>query len=544
MSSVRLGFPFHFLVGMAALAGAVQAQAAVKSPACPQMVALGQTVVPGQYVGINPAPGRVKIPTAFDTPGFVQAYGKPAIEWDQNDVAAAMKEAATCGQTLKKARDVAGIKAVTVLYQGFGALRSAVGTMAASEPKLDSMLKTLLADPATPGALDALGVVLSVRDGGAEAWKNSSTALRNSAMRLRITDPANSHAQYLLTTMADVPAKSWDRVFPPVEERRTQVHDQVVADTKAQIDAVPANEGGLRGMDRTMKIIESQIGPSLTQADMKVLADAATARRGAIEDAMLADETARVAAVPADANGLQQLRVIQAGPLRKILSPERMAVLDTRVAERRTAIGSVVTDAQIKRLDQFPETMAGLRDLDVFKNQTAGGLAALVGPSASGRFRDAAEKRASVIGEKAFPPFQKALAAMPETDEGLAELERALAEIKGPIAGMAPPIRARYTEAAVKRHDQIAAAVQKADARLAKLPLAGGVFVDRRLNAKMEFRNKERVYVTFVGETTEAGYEQDGDRLIVRLPQANMVFKRDGAWIRGNDLNLKRQAAK
>ncbi len=39
----------------------------------------------------------------------------------------------------------------------------------------------------------------------------------------------------------------------------------------------------------------------------------------------------------------------------------------------------------------------------------------------------------------------------------------------------------------------------------------------------------------------EGEFEEDGDRVIVRLPQGHMVFTRSGAWLKGNTMEMKRQ---
>lgn len=170
------------------------------------------------------------------------------------------------------------------------------------------------------------------------------------------------------------------------------------------------------------------------------------------------------------------------------------------------------------------------------------GLNELAGSTQADRFDAAARQRAATIGEAGFAPFRSALTAMPATDEGLAELDLALSQIEAPISRLDPPLRDRYVDAVAQRRDAIVKAVAKEDARLATLPLAGGVFVDRGVNARFELRDAKRLYMTVFDQTTEAGYELDRDRLIVRLPTGNQVFARQGAWIRGYDLNLKREA--
>lgn len=133
---------------------------------------------------------------------------------------------------------------------------------------------------------------------------------------------------------------------------------------------------------------------------------------------------------------------------------------------------------------------------------------------------------------------------MPATEEGLVEFDNTLNQVEGSFRGLETPLRDRYVEAAAERRAEIVAAVEKEDARLAKLPLSGGVFTDRESGAKLEFRDRSRVYLTIFNETTEAQYEVDGDRVIIRMPTANQVFTRQGVWIRGSDLNFKRQAEK
>jgi len=97
-------------------------------------------------------------------------------------------------------------------------------------------------------------------------------------------------------------------------------------------------------------------------------------------------------------------------------------------------------------------------------------------------------------------------------------------------------------EAATKRRQEIVAAVEKQDSRLARLPLAGGLFLDGETGAKLEFRNRSRVYLKMFNETKEAEYEVDGERVIIRLPTEDLVFMGEGPRIRGSGLNFKCQA--
>lgn len=544
MTRVRSGIIIPLFIGFMATTNTPAADAAIKSPACPELAALGQQIVPGKVVPINATPSRFTLPAAFVSPSFEQMYGAPALAWSPDDMAAAIKQSADCIAAAKKARNAAETQALANLWRSLGALRATLGSIAVMEPRLDATLKALLEDPPSRGALDALMAAASVRDGSANSMQKAAKDLRDSAYRLHASDPALIHAETLFKMLSDVPAKSWGRVFPPIDKRIVEVRQWVIDDVHAQINATPETLQGLQGLGRLLQKARTELAVSLSEAELAQLDVAAKTWHEAIEDALAAQEAAKIDAIPATAEGLNQLRLTQQSQVRTALSPARVAALDQRIAARREAIGSAVTDEQMKRLDAFPSTMAGLTDLDAFKNRTIRDLEALAGAAAAARFGDAATKRATAIGDAAFGPFHQALGEMPATEEGLAELDNALAQITGPIDGLKAPVQARYVEAAAQRREEIVRAVEKENARLAKLPLSGSIFVDRETQAKLEFRNRSRLYLTMFDQTVEAEYGVDGDRVIIRLPNGNQVFTRQGAWIRGQDLNFKRQTDK
>jgi hypothetical protein len=287
------------------------------------------------------------------------------------------------------------------------------------------------------------------------------------------------------------------------------------------------------------------MGRWLPEAEIANLDKIAGLRRDAIEDGLLAKESARIAALPANADGLNQLRMAKASPVRAALSAPRVAALDAKVVARRDEIGKLVTDEQIKQLDQYPSSLSGLRDIDAFKTNAARGLEVLAGPEAARRFQEAAVKRMNKVGEESFPAFRKALGEVQGNEEGLAGFDQAVAEVRGPIGMLNADVRSRYLDAVQKRRAELVAAVEKENARLAKLPLLGAVYADPSAGAKIEFRNKTRVYITMFGDmTVEGEYEVDGERVIIRTPRSNDVFKREGAWLRGAMLNLRRVAEK
>jgi len=535
---------FFLFVGIAVALTPSYAAAAIKSPSCQALAALGREIVPNQNVPINRTPSRFSLPGPFATPRTEEIYGAPALAWSQGDVAAAIKGAGDCATAAKKARNAADAQALATLWRSLGGLRGTLGAIAATEPKIDTLLKTLLEDERSRLTLDALIIVASVRDGGPESFQKTPALIRESSLRHMSSGSVHSHAQNLLKALSDAPEGSWQRVFPPLDARIAEMRAWAVDDAVAGFAALPDSIQGIGQIERVLQKAQKELAFALDEAQLARVDEAAKARREAIEEALLTGETARVDGAPTTAAGLDQLRQIQQGQVRSVLTPARVAALDGKIAARREVIGNAVADEQIKRLDQFPDTLAGLADLDGFATNTQRGLLALAGPAPAARFQEAATKRAGAIGEAAFKPFRKALDDMPATEEGLGELDRALGEVKGPIDKLAAPLRARYDEAVGKRRKEIVAAVEKENAKLARLPLAGGVYVDPETGAKLEFRNRSRAYLTMFNETKEGEYEVDGDRVIFRLPTTNIVFTRQGAWIRGGGASLKRQSDK
>lgn len=535
---------FGIALGAVLIGGA--AEAAIKPVSCAALVKFGQEIDARQVVPVGQGQGRLALPAAYMSPRAEQLFGQPTLDWTPDDVAAAIKMAGDCSNEAKRAKRRDDIQALTAVWQSLAQVRSTLGSIAATNQKIDQRLKALLeAQPSRPTLVSLVVVATAARDGSADALQKGDKALRDHSVQINAWHPVHSQAQAILGLLADAPAKSRQMLVPAVEKRTAEVRQWVVDDVKASIDATPESPDGLKALGNSVAKTKAELAAWLPSSDLASFDSMAEARRNAIEDALLAKEMARIDAAPPNADGLNRLRMAQAGPVKAALSPARVASLDKRMAARHDEIGKAVTDEQIKRLDQFPATMAGLRDLDAFRSNTSNGLQALAGPDFAARFQEAAVKRASKIGEESFGPFRKAIADIPENEQGLATFDAALAEIRGPIGTLDANVRSRYLEAATKRREAIVAAIAKEDARLAKLPLVGAVFADKDAGAKLEFRNKTRVYITVLqDQTAEGEYEVDGDKVIIRTPRSNDVFKRDGAWLRGAMLNLKRQPEK
>jgi hypothetical protein len=533
------------LAGIAALAQPTAAGAAVKIPSCGELVGLGQEPDLRKLAPLNQVQGRFALPAPYVGPRAEELFGQPTLAWTQQDLAAVIKATGDCAAAAKKARKVPDAQALAAVWQSLGGVRSTLGGVAVTEQRLDQRLEGFLGiEPSRP-TLVSLMAVASVRDGTAASMAKAAQALKDHSVQINAWHPVHSQAQYTLDLLRDTPEKSWAKVFPPIDKRIVEVRQWVIDDAKAAINATPETPEGLRAMAPALARTKAELSRWLPEAEIATLDKIAGLRRDAVEDGLVAKEAARIAALPPNADGLNQLRMVQASPVRAALSARRVAALDAKVVARRDEIGKVVTDEQIKQLDQYPSSLPGLRDIDAFKTNTARGLEALAGPEAARRFQEAAVKRMNKVGEESFPAFRKALGEVQGNEEGLAGFDEAVAEVRGPIGVLDAGMRTRYQDAIQKRRVELVAAVEKENARLVKLPLQGAVYADPRGGAKIEFRNKTRVYITMFGDmTVEGEYEVDGDRVIIRTPRSNDVFKREGAWLRNAMLNLRRMPEK
>ena len=73
-------------------------------------------------------------------------------------------------------------------------------------------------------------------------------------------------------------------------------------------------------------------------------------------------------------------------------------------------------------------------------------------------------------------------------------------------------------------------------------PLSGRSYADRSGSTTLEFGDDGKAYFTQAGgQTIVAPYEEEDElRVLVTLPQATVVFTREGRWLVGGPLQLQR----
>src|SRR3546814_12150492 len=98
--------------------------------------------------------------------------------------------------------------------------------------------------------------------------------------------------------------------------------------------------------------------------------------------------------------------------------------------------------------------------------------------------------------------------------------------------------KTRFLEIVVAKRNAILAEITEEQSG----SLDGRTYADRSGSTKLEFDDDGRAYFTQAGgQTIVAPYEEDGEtRVLVTLPQATVVFTREGRWLVGGPLQLQR----
>jgi hypothetical protein len=219
--------------------------------------------------------------------------------------------------------------------------------------------------------------------------------------------------------------------------------------------------------------------------------------------------------------------------------------LEAHAIARRNGIADAVLKAGTDKLAEFPANYEGLAQLDGFQQNYRNQIGPQIGNTRLASFDGAVKSRAAQITKSALPEFEKRLVALPDTRDGLAALDEMMQGEVTRLTRLDPSVAQSYGEPAAKRRAAMLAVVEKEEKRLEAKALPGQSFATPNGMLKIEFRDKARAYVTApTGDMVEANWEQDGKRVIVRVPNSNMVLERQGGNLVGGGWVLRPVAAK
>ncbi|HEY9548400.1 MAG TPA: hypothetical protein VIR45_02775, partial [Kiloniellaceae bacterium] len=165
-------------------------------------------------------------------------------------------------------------------------------------------------------------------------------------------------------------------------------------------------------------------------------------------------------------------------------------------------------------------------------------LLRLLAPEDAAAVREAADERRSAIGEEIFEMVEDELDEMDDSEQSLAVIDTALLPGINGWPASAGAQKTRILDAVVTKRNAILAAITEEQLG----PLDGRSYADRSGSTKLEFGDDGKAYFTQAGgQTIVAPYEEEDElRVLVTLPQATVVFTREGRWLVGGPLQLRR----
>ena len=535
--------------------------ASITMPDCAQMTAFALTLRGAKSL---PYPGSV--PAPFQGANFTKLFGVPAFSWTTADLAAANYALNSCMDTAQHANQQREFAALGALDSDLHRIQQAKIKMNGLENKFDTTFGALLALPPTREQLMALvmldraykeradktGISLSYwkwfdsvsrpyfmwRDGVADSNLLNTKAF-NYAWDL--TNQIGEYGDWISTHM-----------YPTLTEKRAGLSTAVIASEMSKLAASPETLDGLNTLEamaeKYMKVDRLFLGP----ADIRALAKAKSDRQTQIGAILERNLEVQIAAVTDDTSGLNQLNMVSGGAVFAALEPQQREAVIARVGQRSNAILDTISAKDIAHLATYPHTLDGLSELTadtrkIHSNST------VIGQVRMARFDAAAETRAATIGNAALPTFRKMLAIVPETNAGLAQINAITAKYEDVFGVLPPDLKRRYLNALEVRKGEINAAITAESARLAALPLVGGVFEDKKIGVTLTFRNSTHAILAInsksAGSATgnamyDVTWEQDGTMVILHgTPEGSPIFLRQGDALVGNGLDLVRLAA-
>jgi hypothetical protein len=507
---------------------------------------------------------------------MVALYGKTGPEFTEEDVAQARQGAKDCARQVGKAeaKILAGLE--RIYGRDLGATLKAI---AKAEGQLAAGLEAFAAAPA---GLDKLRAITGLR--ALETWDRDGyqAAVRHMSRSFsKVTDG-------VVRSLASLPqAAVAERVLPAVEPDYAESLEIAVTEVGQQIDAIEASERSLQRYDREAGKITEPLERLLPEEARAALADAVAARRAAIEQELVAAGLEKLAASPPGPPSLGMIENAASGSLMRVLSPEaaegfrgtlrqrrqevalaivesvpadvqglaalpqiadalgtskadlvgeaEQAALQAAIAEKQAAAGAIVTKELLAAIAATPMETSAFAALDRSADER---LLRLLAPADAAAVREAAGERRDAIGDELFELVEDELDDMDDSEKSLAIIDTALLPGIGGWPASADAQKTRFLDAVVTKRNAILAEITETQLG----SLSGRSYADRSGSTKLEFGDDGKAYFTQAGgQTIVAPYEEEDElRVLVTLPQATVVFTREGRWLVGGPLQLQR----
>jgi len=344
--------------------------------------------------------------------------------------------------------------------------------------------------------------------------------------------PAGDAARTLVAALRPLPEAEIAAVVHPVAAARIpSLRRELREGLVQEIKGVEASTRGLTLLDRHAQSAERDYAAGLGTEEMQRVEAAIVARRAEIGESIRDGLIRQAGGMPLSVTGHSQLALFEQQLQRypELIGEANVAAVLAAVELRRAQIGEAIRDEIIGQVQATPVGIQAFRRLDEIAPER---LLALLPETEARKVRAAVSERRQTVAAELLPQ----LAALPETDDALLEIEEViLPELeRWPASALAE--HAPIERAAQERHAAILVAVNRAEAG----PLRGRVYEGSFLT--VEFIDEGRVVATAGLSPPAAGtYEEIADgRVIVTVNNDAMVFTREGARLISGPIQIRR----
>lgn len=416
-----------------------------------------------RWVEVDGRSTGLTLVAAVASAAFAETFGKPLLSWTGDDFTTFDRAMNQCIRTATSERrfdaqkQLIELRRVVKFHRG-----QPYNTVIRARARVAEHFETLQALPASATKLKVLALLARL---GELDRRDGITEVRQPIERMGgdIELPAREVASNLHA----LPQPEADAYLERIRQERDALADAVLADIRETIAAAPASLQGLADIEHALTGELGQVRELLPRDSVSELQATASAARVRAWEAI----EAQIAAIPADAAGSRRLDALATSAAARNLGREDAARLQQLVQTRRSQVGNAAVAQAIDGLDDFPDSLAGLRDFVAYAREQRSVLGRQVmgrqrQPFENAYYEQHQERLAAVHDE-----FDAALADVPASPEGVTRIKALLEDIDAPA-------RSDLYLAGMDRAREIAAATARAERRARCAEALGTADVD------------------------------------------------------------------
>lgn len=505
------------------------------------------------------------LPRAFQDPAFAELFGAPALEWGADDATEVAAHVYACG---KQAGGEHRIDARNALYAARGYLLSNLRGILGRQEKMaaraereaqreaqkaeqrkaraaqeraraearqeerdtviDEALAAVLDQPASPQLLRTLAVLREVDLNNRQNYEKAERRVGQEARMLMIR---------LMQQGRDLKDP---RVAPRIEARYASLRDELAADYRSKVAGLDDSTRSLRALDRWRQEVGGQLAGMLGSETASDLLKQIAAKRASVQQGIFARAKKLIDDAEANSDGvaaeLELIDKIVVNSAKAGITREQFAEVQAYAAARQQVLAESLLETARAELDDYPETLQGLDKLRRDLISARRGPLKRAGEAAFSDYMEAGRARLTEIAEAALPEYERGLADIPESSDGLNSLDATLVSAEG-FDQVGEAVRADYLAALEGRRTAISEALEaKAAARRTAALEAGGDpdlvgyrFVDKDHASLLDFRDEKLVILNVMGLRAAGDYQISAEDVIVRGPNGTLVLARSGS---------------